>query len=58
MGIKTKQFSLTLDFQGVSDITNGDVERMLDYFLEYNIWADNYDIRNIKVATTLDVQEV
>lgn len=56
--IKRKQFSVTVDFQGVSDITNGDIKRMFGYFLENNIWAEDYDIRDIKVATTLDSQEV
>lgn len=56
--MKTKTFSVTVDFQGLTDITNGDIERMLDYFMAYSIWADNYDIYNIKVSTVIDTQEV
>lgn len=49
--MKTKTFNVKIDFQGVSDITNGDVQRMFDYFLEYNIRANDYGILNIDVDT-------
>lgn len=56
--MKTKTFAVTLDFEGVSDITNRDIKNMFDYFMEYSIWAETYGISNIKVATTVDAQEV